>query len=154
MFTVIILAVLNEWLIQMVSMNVVSVDYYKRGSGCMFMGLFYFLFLLIIGVFILTFIKGIGEWSKNNNSPRLTVEASVVAKRKNVTHHQHANAGDATGAHGYTNTMDTTYYVTFQVESGDRLELRVSGSEYGMLVEGDCGKLSFQGTRYHGFERR
>ena len=38
----------------------------------------------------------------------------------------------------------TTYYVTFQVESGDRMELTVSGSDYGMLVEGDIGKLSFQ----------
>ena len=27
------------------------------------------------------------------------------------------------------------------------------GSDYGMLVEGDIGKLSFQGTRYLGFER-
>ena len=39
------------------------------------------------------------------------------------------------------------------VESGDRVELTVSGSDYGMLVEGDIGKLSFQGTRYLGFER-
>lgn len=35
----------------------------------------------------------------------------------------------------------------------DRMELRVSGSEYGMLVEGDYGILSFQGTRYLGFDR-
>ncbi|MBS7238901.1 MAG: DUF2500 family protein, partial [Acetatifactor sp.] len=27
------------------------------------------------------------------------------------------------------------------------------GEEYGMLAEGDCGKLSFQGTRYLSFER-
>ena len=47
----------------------------------------------------------------------------------------------------------TSYYVTFEVESGDRIELEVNGLEYGMLVEGDCGKLSFQGTRYLGFER-
>ena len=55
-----------------------------------------------------------------------------------------------------SNTMAhtfTTYYVTFQVESGDRMELRLSGTEYGQLAEGDTGKLSFQGTRYLGFER-
>lgn len=28
------------------------------------------------------------------------------------------------------------------------------GGEYGMLAEGDFGDLSFQGTRYLGFERR
>ena len=33
------------------------------------------------------------------------------------------------------------------------MELRVSGSEFGLLVEGDYGKLTFQGTRYLGFER-
>ncbi len=43
--------------------------------------------------------------------------------------------------------------MTFQVESGDRMEFSVTGSEYGMLAEGDTGKLSFQGTRYLSFER-
>lgn len=43
--------------------------------------------------------------------------------------------------------------MTFQVESGDRMEFSVIGSEYGMLAEGDCGKLSLQGTRYLSFER-
>ena len=28
------------------------------------------------------------------------------------------------------------------------MELEVDGSDYGMLVEGDIGKLMFQGTRY------
>ena len=37
----------------------------------------------------------------------------------------------------------TTYYVTFQVASGDRMELTVSGSDYGMLVEGDIGTVSY-----------
>ncbi|MBS7029426.1 MAG: DUF2500 domain-containing protein [Faecalibacterium prausnitzii] len=51
------------------------------------------------------------------------------------------------------NNHSPRLYVTFQVESGDRMELEVDGSDYGMLVEGDIGKLSFQGTRYLGFER-
>ena len=33
----------------------------------------------------------------------------------------------------------TSYFATFQVESGDRIEFLVSGSEYGMLAEGDSG---------------
>lgn len=48
----------------------------------------------------------------------------------------------------------TRYYVTFQVDSGDRMELPMTGSEYGMLAEGDVGKLTFQGTRYLSFERK
>lgn len=50
-------------------------------------------------------------------------------------------------------TSNTFYYATFQVESGDRMELHVPRNEYGMLVEGDNGRLTFQGTRYLGFER-
>uniref|UniRef100_UPI0040564C1C DUF2500 domain-containing protein n=1 Tax=Acetatifactor sp. TaxID=1872090 RepID=UPI0040564C1C len=115
--------------------------------------IFSIVFILIIGMFIVTIVRGIGQWNKNNNSPRLTVDAMVVAKRQDVSHHHHANAGDTTGAHGYHTSTSTRYYVTFQVESGDRMELAVNGGEYGMLVEGDRGKLSFQGTRYLGFHR-
>ncbi len=114
--------------------------------------MFYLMFILVFGMIIFTIVRNIGVWNKNNNSPRLTVQASVVSKRINVTHHNHANAGDVSGAHGFSTMSSTSYYVTFQVESGDRMELSVTGSEYGMLVEGDVGRLSFQGTRYLGFE--
>ena len=120
----------------------------------MFSTLFQVMFILVFGFIIYTMIRNVKTWNQNNHSPRLTVPAKVVSKRMNVSHHQHANAGDATGAHGFTTTTDTSYYVTFEVESGDRMELCVRGSEYGMLVEGDVGKLSFQGTRYLGFVRR
>jgi len=33
------------------------------------------------------------------------------------------------------------------------MELKVSRSEYGLMVVGDRGNLSFQSTRYLGFER-
>ena len=114
--------------------------------------LFPLVFLLVLGMILFTVVGNLRTWSKNNASPRLTVPATVVAKRMNVSRHHTANAGNMTGAHGYTSTSATTYYVTFQVESGDRMELRLSGTEYGQLAEGDTGKLSFQGTRYLGFE--
>ena len=110
--------------------------------------IFFLLFALVIGVFILTAIRGISQWNKNNHSPRLEVEATVVAKREEVTHHQH-NTGNNT-THLSTSTW---YYITFQVKSGDRMELGVNGHEYGMLVEGDFGRLTFQGPRYISFER-
>lgn len=117
-------------------------------------GIFFAIVLvLVIGGFVVTFVGGLSTWRKNNNSPRLTVTAKIVTKRTNVSHHRHANAGDVTGAHGYHTTSSTTYYVTFQVESGDRVEFSVDGSEYGMLAEGDIGKLTFQGTRYLSFVR-
>lgn len=99
-------------------------------------------FLVIIGVFVVILFNGLKQWSKNNRSPRLTVPAVVVAKRTDVSH--------SSGEHHHSSTW---YYVTFQVESGDRMEFSVAGHEFGMLVEGDRGRLSFQGTRYQGFER-
>ena len=108
--------------------------------------MFGLVFVLVIGMFIVVAVRGIAEWNKNNHSPRLTVEASVVAKRTNVTHHHN---GSTHAVH-----TSTSYYVTFQFESGDRMELHVSGTEYGMLAEGDVGQLTFQGTRYLSFERK
>ena len=115
----------------------------------MFQFMFFIVFALVIGVFVVTAVRGIGEWNKNNHSPRLTVEATVVAKRTNVSRHHHTG----TNHMSHTSTS-TTYYATFQFASGDRMELHVSGTEYGMLVEGDRGDLSFQGTRYLGFVRK
>ena len=111
--------------------------------------MFFLVFALVIGVFLVTIVRGIGQWHKNNQSPRLTVDATVVAKRTNVSRHHHHNGA---GHVGHTSTS-TTYFVTFQVESGDRMELRMDGYQFGLLVEGDRGKLTFQGTRYLGFER-
>ena len=82
----------------------------------------------------------------NNNSPRLTVPATVISKRTNITHHHNGNNVG-------TYHTSTTYYAAFQVESGDRMELQLDGSAYGLLAEGDKGKLTFQGTRFLGFER-
>lgn len=109
-------------------------------------------FLLVIGVFVATMVSGLRTWNRNNQSPRLTVPAVVVTKRTEISHH-HANAGDASSAHGFHTTSATWYYVTFQVESGDRMEFAVGGTDFGMLAEGDHGNLSFQGTRYLSFER-
>lgn len=123
------------------------------GFDLLFSILFPILFLVVLGMILYAIIGNIRTWNKNNHSPRLTVPATVVAKRTDVSHSSSANGGDMSGAHGYDTSTFTSYYVTFQVESGDRMEFEVDGSDYGLLVQGDIGKLSFQGTRYLGFER-
>ena len=114
-----------------------------RFGFSMFGVIFTLSFILIFGIFIATFVRIISQWNKNNNSPRLTVPAKVVTKRTNVSHHRH----------NHHTHHSTSYYVTFQVDSGDRMELQMNGQEYGMLAEGDTGNLSYQGTRYLGFDR-
>lgn len=107
------------------------------------------MFVVIIGVIITNVARGAKQWNKNNNSPVLTVDAKVVSKRTDVSHHMHNTANN-----NNHHSSSTWYYVTFEVESGDRIELSMTGQEYGMLVEGDTGRLTFQGIRYKGFQRR
>lgn len=111
------------------------------GSG-MFEFMFGLIFILFIAFFVWAIVSNVRQWVKNNASPRLTVDAQVVTKRTSV------HGG---GEHSHAST---SHYVTFEVDSGDRMELPVTGPEYGMLVEGDRGRLTFQGTRYLGFERQ
>lgn len=115
------------------------------GMFGIFSVMFTLVFLLVLGMFIAVAVKGLSQWNKNNKSPRLTVDAKVLTKRTNY----HRSSSRNGVGHGHT-----TYYVTFEVESGDRMELCVPGQEYGLLVEGDWGQLSFQGTRYLGFARK
>lgn len=99
-------------------------------------------FILVFGIIITILISNLNQWQKNNRSPQLTVPARVVTKRTET----YGGAGDSSAS--------TDYYVTFEVESGDRIELKLRGTEYGMLAENDIGRLTFQGTRYLSFERQ
>ena len=107
-------------------------------------------FAIVIIMLLVVAVRGVSRWHQNNQSPVLTVEAEIVAKRADVTHHNHHTGTDGGMMH---TTSSTSYYATFQVESGDRMELYIPRNEYGMLAEGDRGRLTFQGTRYLRFER-
>ena len=123
------------------------------GFNFMF-GIFPIVFMLVFTfmiVFILiTIVKGAKQWKQNNDSPVLTVDAKVVTKRSDVSYRHNMNSSNDAMNMGYSST---TYYVTFEVQSGDRMELRVPDTEYGMLTEGDKGSLTFQGTRYLSYVR-
>ncbi len=120
-----------------------SMTGFNRGFD-MFSIMFTVVFVLVTGIFVVTIGKGIMQWSRNNASPRLTVPARVIGKRDEVHRRRH-------DSHLH---YHTTYFITFEVESGDRMELQVQGMESGLIVEGDSGMLTFQGTRFLGFERK
>ncbi|MBU3143021.1 DUF2500 domain-containing protein [Clostridium sp. CF012] len=109
--------------------------------------IFPIMFVLIFGIIIFRIIKGIGQWSNNNKKPVLSVKAKVVTKRT------HTSSRGSMNDNQPIHSSSTFYHATFEVESGDRMELQISGSEFGLLAEGDVGKLTFQGTRYKKFER-
>jgi hypothetical protein len=108
--------------------------------------MFLAVFGLVFGTIVGTLIKNGKRERINNSSPRITAEATVVTKRTHYSTHRHH--------HGHAHySSSSSYYATFEVESGDRMELMIPVTEFGLLVEGDRGNLTFQGTRYLSFER-
>ncbi|PKM72547.1 MAG: DUF2500 domain-containing protein [Firmicutes bacterium HGW-Firmicutes-16] len=106
-------------------------------------------FVFVFGTIIVRSIQGAKQWKRNNESPVLTVDARIVTKRTDVQRYCN-NTGTDNMQHM---SSSTTYYATFEVTSGDRLEFEIRDTEYGMFAENDIGRLTFQGTRYLGFER-
>ena len=98
--------------------------------------------------------RGVYVWMRNNRAPQENVNARVVAKRMKVSGHGGSMLTNRVSAmNTFHSSTYTNYFVTFELENGSRLELGMKDPEYGMLAEGDQGRLSYQGTRYLGFER-
>lgn len=116
------------------------------GFSIMF-SIFPLMFMLVFGIIIYTIFKGIKENQYNNKQPIIPVDAKIVAKRYDVSHHRNA------GNNMHHTSSSTRYYATFELTNGERMELFIPKNEVGMLVEGDKGILSFQGTRFISFER-
>jgi ribosomal protein L40E/membrane protein implicated in regulation of membrane protease activity len=85
-------------------------------------------------------LKTLDERSRNQAAPMLTSQTRVVAKRMEVKNR------------GKSHT--TEYYATFDLPSGERLELELDGAQYGQVAEGDGVLLRHQGTWFLGFERQ
>ena len=111
-------------------------------TGFNIMGIFVTLiFVVVIGMFIVIAVKGISQWNKNNHSPTLTVPATIVAKRTNVSHHHHHNHGGA----GMHHTTHSTTYGAFDC-------CGIPVGEDGLYRNTSCGytikepKVGFLGT--------
>ena len=102
----------------------------------LFVLIWFILFFVMIG-------RGVTQFIENENSPVLTIPATIVDMRRK-THHHHSN-----GHHHHTHS----YHITFQTQEGELIELRVKWYEYRELAIGDKGMLTHQGTRYQGFAR-
>lgn len=117
------------------------------------MFLFVAIFVVVIGGIVFSIGKGVVEWSSNNTQPVLTVKSKVIAKRADVSVSSSCHDTGNNINHHHSTSSSTSYYATFEFTSGDRKEFEVSESQYGLLVESDVGDLTFQGTRYKGFQR-
>lgn len=104
-----------------------------------------FIFVIFI-IMIITLIKRGIHYSVNKTKPQVPIRAKVVAKRTNVSHHNHVGNNMHSSSH-------TTYYTTFELENGERMELHIPHNQFGFLVEGDEGTLTIQGDMFISFKR-
>ena len=97
----------------------------------------------LLGVLLL--VMGSGklflQWRANEAAPVVRVDAMVVSSRKRVARRRRAGVDPS------------TYMVTFEEPSGERLELQIRGVYMADLTEGVQGLLTYQGTRFLGFVR-
>ncbi|MBP2000683.1 hypothetical protein J2Z69_001714 [Paenibacillus shirakamiensis] len=100
------------------------------------------IFIFVISGFAYVIIKGLYTWNSNNGKELLRESAKLVTKRTEIG----SGSEDSTGF--------TSYFVTYEFTDGRREEFEVSGKVYGLQVEGDQGELSYQGTRFKGFQRQ
>lgn len=98
-----------------------------------------FLTLALLPV-ILRATTAMRQASRVTNSPERSAEATVLGKRIELP----AIEGGRTGQR---------HFATFQLASGERIELELTGHQFGLLAEADQGTLRWKGPRYLDFDR-
>jgi len=98
------------------------------------------IFVIVIGTILLRLLN----FTKQKTKSKESVGASIISKRQHVW--SRSNNSSMGGS-------STTYYATFELECGNRVEYMVPSNQIGVLVEGDVGTLTHQGTLFVGFSR-
>lgn len=97
------------------------------------------IFIGIVFIFVFgTLIFRAINYGAQKSKPEQTSGAQVLSKRQHVW-----------GEHSHTN-----YYATFELDNGERVEYLIPDKQIGFLVEGDVGRLTYQGTLFVGFSRQ
>lgn len=96
-------------------------------------------FIAFFSIFpVLANIQKIDDWLFNRKFPILSIDATILNK----------------STRKFSKSIDE-YYITFELKtkSNRRMEFQVDPYEYGLLMEGDYGKLTFKGLKFISFER-
>ena len=104
------------------------------------------IFAAVIIMLTVHIVRPLARRHKDAAAPVREMYATVLSKRTHVAHPIHRDS--AFGG------VSTAYFVTFALQDGHRVELRVKGQESGLLHEGDHGLLIYQGTRLLKFIRK
>ncbi|MEC0182294.1 DUF2500 domain-containing protein [Paenibacillus peoriae] len=106
---------------------------------------FNMIFFTVFGIVALFMIIGIGKTIgagiSNQAAELVQRPCKVLDKRTRVS----GGSGDFSAS--------TDYYITFEFDGGERKELKVKDTDFGMIVVGDRGELHYKGTRFLEFVR-
>ncbi|MGN0569291.1 MAG: DUF2500 domain-containing protein [Candidatus Fimenecus sp.] len=115
-----------------------------ESSANFYMISFIVMFCIIIGLSLIIVIR---QWWKNRHSPLIVTQATVIDKRIE----EHYIRSKRSAGIGYRTRKLLIYYITFNLEGGENIELRTNEIEYSELQNDDYGKLTFKGSKYLGF---
>lgn len=102
------------------------------------------MFCIIIGLSLIIVIR---QWWKNRCSPLIVTQATVIDKRIE----EHYIRSKRSAGIGYRTRKVRIYYITFNLEGGENIELRTNEIEYSELQYNDYGRLTFKGSKYMEF---
>lgn len=91
-------------------------------------------FAAVIIIMMITVSRAVGSSRKNYSLPRISAPARVVSKRSYAA-----------------SEKAKAYFITFEYQTGDRAEYRVSSDAYLYFAEGDEGTITVRGTEFISF---
>jgi len=105
------------------------------GSETFFMTIIFMLGIVFVGMFFSIFFKAHAENEKNSGMPVEKKHAKIVTKRY---------------------VMDSPKLgslILFEFDDGSRKEISVNAQAASIIAENDTGIVTYQGTKFIGFER-
>ena len=102
------------------------------------MNLFVVLVAFLLAFILVAIIARLWGASYVASQPVFTWDVRIIAKRQQVI----------SGSY----QTDKAYYITFEFADKSQKEYQVDAEQYGLLAEGDRGKLYTQANQFKGFE--
>ena len=100
---------------------------------------FFLCFGLVLGIIVIGAAAIAGYYLYNLAQPLVTRNAKVIGKR--------------TSLRQMSGPPQTNYYCSFEFEDGERAEYAIDSGRYGLIAEGDRGKLDTKGALFWDFRR-
>ncbi len=102
---------------------------------------------IIILIIVVAILVGI-----SNKYEAEKVDGQAIQNGVDINSEQVKAVSKRSEVKGSYYSSSTYYFITFEFESdGNRREFQVSSEKFGLIVEGDKGRMSYQGEKFLNF---